>query len=432
MFKKVALNTLVQGLGKIIVLVLSLLTTGILTRTLGLGGYGEYAFITALILFFGTVSDWGTNIIAVREASQRKDERPEIFGSTVFFRLLLAGIALALVNLLIRVNPDWRTFTAPVTIGSFVLLALSLKTSLGAIFQTLLRYDLSVIVEIASSLLFLLLVLFSLSLGITLSAVIFSWLLATAAASLVGLFFARRLSPVIWGLNPRIVRRIFWEAAPAGALFLFFNLYNRIDTVLLQYFKGAEAVGIYGLAYKIYDNLVVGAAFLMNAMFPLVSAGFAAAGKGLRTKTYYQKSFDLLLGGGLAVFFVFFFLSPFLIKLLGGNEFLPAAGVLRILLFATVISYINHLTGYSLIAFGRQKTSMFIALAALVLNVLGNLLFIPLYSYTAAAVITIATEGFVLVLSIIAIRKTLGIFPSLFSFPKSWAMLLKRKADFFD
>lgn len=429
MFRKVALNTIAQGGGRAAVLLLSLITTGILTRFLGVEGYGAYAFITAFILLFGSISDWGTNIIAVREASQKKDLQPAIFGSVTFFRLALSFVGLVLLNFAIRINPAWDKFVEPVTIGSFVLLALSLKTSVGIVFQTFLRYEFSVIVEVFASFAFLALIIFMISRG--LSGVMLSWLLATMLASLLGLFFSRGLSPISWGLNAKIIKRIFWEAAPAGALFLFFNLYNRIDMIILQYFQGESAVGIYGLAYKIYDNLILGAAFLMNAMFPLLSAGFAKVGDKANLKNYYQRAFDLLLGGGLVVFFLFFAAAPLVVKLLGGDQFLLSIGTSRILLFAMVIAYFNHLTGYSLIAFGKQKTSMFIAFAALVFNVLANMILIPLYSYTAAAVVTVATEALVLLLSTLAVKNATGILPSLFSFPKTWLSLAKGKINIF-
>lgn len=430
MFGKIAFNTMAQGIGKLFSLLVSLVTTAILTRSLGLEGYGAYAFVTALVLLFGTVSDWGTNIITVREASQKKERQPVIFGSALLFRFLLATLALFLLNLVIRINPGWKDFVVPVTIGSFVLLALSLKTSLGIIFQTLLKYEFAVGVESVSSLIFLLLVVFSIGQGLGLSGVISSWVLATLLASLVGFYFARRISRIKWGIDTKIVKRIFWEAAPAGMLFLFFNLYNRIDMVMLEYFKGAEAVGIYGLAYKIHDNLILGAAFFMNAMFPLLSAG-AAKINSINLKKHYQKAFDLLLVAALGVFAIFFFAAPWVIRILGGQEFLPSISVLRILLFATVVSYFNHLTGYSLIAFGRQRLSMFIALGALIFNVLGNLIFIPLYSYTGAAVVTIVTEGLVLLLSFSAVKKTVGFAPSPFSFIETWSALARRKKNIF-
>lgn len=430
-FRSVLKNTIAQGVGKLFTLILSLVTTAILARSLGASGYGAYTFITALVLFFGTISDWGTNIIAVREAAKEKKKQSQIFGSIVLFRLFLAAVSLVLLNLLIRLRPDWQPLVFATTVASLVLIALSFKTSFNVVFQTLLRFEKSALVESLSSALFLIFVFLGLQSGRGLPAVMFGWVLATLGASLLGLFFARRLAKIDWTLNKKIVRSLFWEALPAGALFLVFNLYNRVDTIILEYFRGSFDVGIYGLAYKVHDNLVLGAAFLMNAMFPVLSRAFGKITLQEKLKDYYQKTFDLLLLASFSVGILTFILAPLLIRVLGGEDFSLSVLPLRILVLATMVSYFNHLTGYSLIAFGRQRASLLIAVLALTLNVVANILFVPKYSYLASATITIATEGFVLLLSTLVIWRTVGILPSLFSFPKTILLLFKTKGNIF-
>lgn len=418
-FKVVVKNTLAQGAGKALGVGLSLLTTALLTRLLGITGYGAYAFLTAFVLLFGTISDWGTNIIAVREASQKKGEQSTIFGTTILFRLFLTGIAFILLNSALRINPAWREYVVPGTVASLVLLFLSFKTSLGVIFQVTLKLEKAAFVEIFSSLVFLGGVFLATSLGKTLTFVMASWVLATLLSAALGFILARRAS-IKWIVDKKVVRRIFWEALPAGALFLVFNLYNRIDILILEHFKGASVVGIYGLSYKIHDTLVLGAAFLMNAMFPIFSERFSQGSKEREAlRKHYQQTFDVLLVSALLLFVAIFVAAPAIIGLLAGREFGEAAVSLRILIFATFIAYFNHLTGYSIIAFGKQKLSLIIAIFALAFNVLANWIFIPLYSFKAAAVITIATEGLVLIFSTIVIYRTIGIIPNIASFPRT-------------
>lgn len=432
-FKVVVKNTVAQGAGKALGVALSLATTALLTRLLGVNGYGTYAFLTAFVLLFGTISDWGTNIIAVREASQRKDEHRIIFGTTILFRFFLTVGAVILLNLALRINPGWGPYVAPGTVASLVLLFLSLKTSLGIIFQATLKLEKTAVVEVFSSVLFLGGVFLAANLGKDLTFVMASWVIATAAAAIVGFVLVGR-TPVIrsqaslirsqaslikWAIDKKVVKRIFWEALPAGALLLVFNLYNRIDILILEHFKGSSVVGIYGLSYKIYDTLVLGAAFLMNAMFPLFSQKFSqgmGGRKGLRE--YYQQTFDILIISATLLLIIVFLAAPAIIEFLAGREFRDSAVALRILIFATFIAYFNHLTGYSIIAFGKQKLSLLIAVAALIFNVSANWVFVPLYSFKAAAVITIATEGLVLIFSTIVVWRTIGIIPKINSFPR--------------
>jgi len=328
-----------------------------------------------------------------------------------------------LANIAIRLNPSWDTLAIPTTIASVVLIGLSLKTSFGIVFQTKLRFDLSVWVEILASSIFL---IFILVFPNGLNAVLYSWILSTFLASILAFLLASKLTKYIWVINTAIVKKIFKEALPAGALFLVFTIYNRIDTIILQSFSGSDAVGIYGLAYKMHDNFVMGAAYFMNSLFPILSLSFSQKRLG-ELKNIYQKSFDLLFVGSLVLFISIFSLAPLLVNILGGSDFSESVGVLRILLLATVIAYFNHLTGYSLIAFGKQRLSLAIAATALTINVLANWIFIPTFSYKAAAWITVATEGLVLLLSSIVVAKTIGMYPSLFSWPKTLLSLLTKR-----
>lgn len=430
MFKVVAKNTLAQGFGKIFTVILSLITTAILTRFLKGDGYGSYVFITAFVLLFGSVADWGTNITAVRKASQSNKEQPIIFGSILLFRLILALASVLLFNFVIRLNPLWQNIVGPATAASLVLVALSLKTSFNIIFQTKLRFEFSSIVEVLSSSTLLLGVALSYFLNKGLNEVMGFWVVSACIAAAVSYYFASRISPISWTIDKRIIANVFTEALPAGALLLVFSVYNRIDVLILDHFRDKTSVGAYGLAYKVYDNLVLGAAFLMNSLFPILASLYSKK-NFLSLRAYYLKTFDILLSVGLVVSATAWVFAPIAVRLLGSGEFPQSVGVLRILVFAILVAYLNHLTGFSLLAFGKQKASLIIALIALLFNILSNWIFIPLYSYKAAAVITIATEGLVLVLSSVVVWKTIGVFPTLFSFPKTLVLLIKTKGKSF-
>lgn len=429
MFKKIAANTLSQILGKIGTLLFSLLTTSLLAQSLGVEGYGQYTFITALVLLFGTTSDWGTQIITVREASKQKDKQNEIFGTAIILRLALALVSFSVLNLLVRFNSSWANLSTPITIASFILFFVSVKTSLGAIFQTFFKLGKAAVLEVFLALIFLLLVFVSLKSNLGLSGVMVSWIVATSLSVFLGFYFVSKITTISWKFNKQVAKSLLWESFPAGALFLFFNIYDRLDILVLEHFKGLEIVGIYGLPYKIYGNLTMGAAFLMNSLFPVFSEEFSKKGDKKTLQNYYQKTFDVIFASGLVVSFVFFALAPIIIFLLGGKNYMESVGLLRILIFANIISYVNHLTGFSLIAFGKQKSSLLIATAALIFNAVTNWVLVPIFSFYASAVLTVATEGLVLVLSMVVVWKTIGIVPSPLLFPKTVCGFLKEKFE---
>jgi O-antigen/teichoic acid export membrane protein len=430
LFPKIAFNTLIQIIGRVVVIALTIVTTAILTRHLGVTGFGNYIFITALIMFFSSIADWGTGIISVREASKDKEEEEKIFGNALLIRLGLALISFLIINLFVRFLPQFSGLILATAIASTLLFFWSLRTSCQIVFQTKLRFDQHVLVEVLASALFFLLLISLLIFSPNLNQIFLVLSFSSLLASLLALFLVRRLTSLVLQPDWHLIKRIFLEALPTGALLLVFSIYNKIDIFILQSIKGAESVGTYGLAYKIHDNLILGAAFLANALFPILSKCANESGLNNRLRLIYKKSFDILFMAGIFLMVSVLIFAPLIIQIIGGREFTASTLVLRILVFGTFIAYFNHLTGYSLIALGKQKISLIVAVMALIWNVGLNLIFIPRYSYLAAAVVTIATEGLVLILTSVYLAKKFNLKPS-FSFPKTLVEIIKTRGKIF-
>jgi O-antigen/teichoic acid export membrane protein len=109
-------------------------------------------------------------------------------------------------------------------------------------------------------------------------------------------------------------------------------------------------------------------------------------------KRAWKKIFDAtslltwpLVAGG------FILATPIMI-LVGGEEFLSSGLILKILIFAVGGIFFSALFSYTMISFGQQrrliKPYVFVAVSSLLLY----LVFIPRYSYYAAALITLYSE----------------------------------------
>lgn len=413
-------NTAFQTLGKAVTVCSSLILTWFIRGKLQNDGFGIYIFVSAFVLFFGNIADWGTSLISVREASKTKDKKT-VFSTTLILRFILSLGAFVLVNIVIRANPEWRSFVFPTTIASLVLIFLSLKTSINIIFQTAIRLGVSTLIEVVFSLLFLVLGVLTILWGLGVNGIFASWVISTALVVLISIFFAPTLlSFSNW--DTKTASHLIKESLPTGVLLIVFSVYNRVDIIILQHFWGIRDVGIYGLPYKIYETLVVVAAYIMNTTYPLLSQNKNTS----NFKLIFQKSFDILTGTSLLLLLLTLLLAP-TITVLWGTSALMSVAPLRILSFAIFFSYLNHLTGYSLIALGRQTVSLLIGVFALFINIVSNWILIPHYSYIVASWMTVVTEGFVFVVSGTYLFKRLGYLPSFFSFPKTIYSLVFKK-----
>lgn len=436
--QKVAFNTLIQIVSKATTVVFGLLTTILLTGYLGREGYGNYMLVMTMVIMFGALADWGTAIIGVREASKEKEKQAKILAEVFLIRLGLALGAAFLMFLAAFFLPlqsaNQVIVRQGIMLGSLILILFAIKVSFGVVFQTKLQMEKLAAVDITMSVLIFLVSWYFIRLGLTILFLVGAVIIAGIVALLVAWFLAWRTVKFEFRLNKKFVRHFFDESLPMGAILLMFTVDNKIDTVMLGSIKGSNAVGIYAIAYRIYDVLILGAAYLMNALLPVISQYSDLKQWGEKVKYLYQKAFDILLLMGIVVVFLTWLLAPLAVKVLTQQryfEFFDAVFVLRILAIALFLAYFNHLTGYTIVALGKQRPYFFIALSALIFNVTANLILIPRLSYYGAATVTILTEGLVLIITTIFIFRLLKIIPSVLKFPGTAIQLVKKKGAIF-
>ncbi|MCL4389994.1 MAG: flippase [Patescibacteria group bacterium] len=407
--RKIAANTAAQMTGKAASTVLGVVITILLTRYLGPAGFGTFTFILVFVTMFGTAADWGLTLITVREASQDARVANEIIGNVLVIRLLLAALAAAVAVAVMHLLPYDPLTQTLVLIASLTLLAISLKTSFQIIFNVKLRMENTAISDFCANLLTMLLVFGVINFNWGITGVVLAYLAGDIFSALVAGFLGFRLLPIRLSLAHPATRYLLLESLPMGAILVTFTIYNRIDTVILSAVKGDVAVGFYGAAYRIFEVLVLGAAYFSNAILPLISN--LAQHDRVKLGEIYRKAFVVLLLLGSAVAAVNYLLAPLGIALIAGAKFAPAVPALQILSLALVVSYLNHLNGYTLIALGKQWWSFVVAIGALFLNVGLNWILIPYFSLYGAAAITFVTEGSIALASVILIHKMIGVSP---------------------
>ncbi len=89
--RAIAGNTVVQVAGKFIGTLLGILTVAVMTRLLGLAGYGEFTTAISFLQFFGILVDFGLTLTMIRMISDAKAEETRV-ASNIFTLRLVSGI----------------------------------------------------------------------------------------------------------------------------------------------------------------------------------------------------------------------------------------------------------------------------------------------------------------------------------------------------
>jgi O-antigen/teichoic acid export membrane protein len=103
--------------------------------------------------------------------------------------------------------------------------------------------------------------------------------------------------------------------------------------------------------------------------------------------------------------------APVLVRVVFSQAFVPGANALPVLAGAFVFMCYGYLNSTLLTVMGLQGRLLRISLIALVVNVLGNLVAVPLFGYMGAAWMTLITEVVVFGFSLRIIQRGLGGLP---------------------
>lgn len=427
--KKVAYNVSFQALGKAINVVIGLTSVAIITRYLGVEGYGAYTTAFAYITVFSVLSDFGFFWIIVKRIAAGEDTS-RVIQKTLSLRLLLA-LAVFILALLLLVFTPYE----PVVKLSILIIALSIiwssQTSVyTALFQSKLKMDLATIAEILGRVLglVLLLVVVNLSLGLlfVVGAAVFSTLLNYIFSFIFSLKYAKPGYLFDYSYWKLFVR----EAWPIGVVSILSLVYFKVDTIILSLLKGPLDVGIYGTPYKILEILVALPVMFIGSIFPALTSAFTQKNME-RLKRLFQISFDTLAIGAIGVVAIILPLSRPITDFIAGAEFVRTSTVslwgvdmtsdiiLQILIFAVSLSFINALFTNSIVVFGNQRKLILPYAVATVFNLASNFLLIPRYSYVAAAITTVITEVIIVVATYLIVNSSIYVGLSLKNLAKT-------------
>jgi O-antigen/teichoic acid export membrane protein len=401
----------IQALGRVVIMAAGLVSVSILTRHLGIAGYGVYTTATVFLSFFIALSDWGIPTIVARDLAKSTRGDSDLVGTVLVGRILLAIpaalLAIAIAWLIYPHNLDIKN---AILILSFTLLSNSAISTLVAYFQARLEMQFPTLAEIAARLVTLGLIILSVMHGDGIYDIMSIVLIGSFIQLIVLWWFIRRELKPDFEFDRALFRTIFLASLPLGAAIILNAIYFKVDALILSILRPVTEVGIYGAAYKVLELILVFPALFGTSVFPILSRQARTMPK---FRESLQRSLNFMLLLAVPIFVGGLVTAPSIIAVIGGNEFMAATEPLKVLLAAAVFTFINILNGLAVIALNRQKDALWINVSGLLLNVVLNFLFIPQYGYMAAAINTLVAEAYVTGANFYILHRFAGFTPSL-------------------
>lgn len=393
-------NFLFLILGNGIRWVLSFFVTVYLAKVLGAAGFGKLSFAFSIFAYGVLLSDLGLTILGTRRIAQQKDSPDTITSDVLSLRFILAFIAFAILLLFSLFFPLERETRVLLSIYSFSIFFYSLY--LDWFFRGRERMAHIALSSIIIQIIYVTLVFSFIRQQQDLIRIPFLWFagMGSGTAFLLIMFYLR---------NHRLTFRMNFPllkvSIPLGIAAIMNQVYFHFDLITIGFIKGATAVGLYNAGFKLITFLLsVDTAFAW-VYFPMVSRFFTESKEKLKKLIFTSTKLIFLFVTPLA--FAGTLLAERLIVLIFGTEFSGAANAFRILIWAIPLTSIQTIFAFGLLGCHREKRYSVAMVIGTVLNVLLNILLIPRFGISGAAIATIISEVAMLTLMFLWFRDIL-------------------------
>lgn len=396
--RKIAKNTTVLFISQIITYVLGFFITVYTVRYLSVENYGILSTALALTGIYVVFSDLGLGTLTVREVARDKSLTRKYVGNITAMKFILSLFTFLLTIATVYIIGYSGNTVTVIYILTVSYLFNAFSSIFYAIFQSYQKMEYQSIATILNSVVMLIGTLMAIYLGLDVIAFALVYLAANAV-NFIYVFITYAWKFYLPNIE---VDLDFWkptikEALPMSLTSIFAILIFRVDTVMLSIIKGVEAVGFYNAAYRLMEALIFFPAVYVTSIFPVFSTLYVSSQKPL--KSAYKKSFKYLTIISLPIAVGITLLADQIILLIFKSAYIPSILTLQILIWVLPFSFVNYMLGSLLTSMNRQITLLKITICSLAVTVVLNLVFIPMYSYLGAAVVTVATDAFAVALS---------------------------------
>jgi O-antigen/teichoic acid export membrane protein len=400
-------NTLYRSVGEIVGRLASLALFAEMARKLGESGLGAFVFAVAYLGFVMVAVDLGLDRYMLRAVVRERGGASHMFFNVLGLKLVLALplFALGLLGVHVLGYSEEAELTALALAPG--VLADSVARTQSSYFMAYERGGPPSVADAIQRMLSAGLGIGALQAGYGVEAVAASYSIGSLVGVLIGfLLLHRTIGVPVRAVSRRRWRALASESIPFAIQDTFSVLLARMDTLILSLIAAQAAVGRYGAAYRLFEStflITYALAGSFSAMYTYLTPGGDPP-----LRFVFQQSLKLAVVILMPLTVAFAVLARPISRLIYGASFGVAALPLRILAPAVLLMSVVTLCVALIVSQANARQVVMPAAVMAGLNVVLNLVLIPLYSDTGAATAMLATEVVYAAWMMVLARRAVG------------------------
>lgn len=376
------------GVGPIIGMGISMLTVPITTRILTPEEYGKSSLFTLFQSIFLIIGLMGLDQGFVRFYNDKEIDKTKLMQNSLFYPLLLSGVLILIsiffykpISIFLFGSVEFGLMIAfcfyipALLINRFLLLQIRMDLK-GKIYSFL-----SIFTQVIT---FITLICFLHFYQKTFRSIVYATIIGMVISTFVCLIFSNKnfiLTKYVY--SKKLQKQLFKFSLPLVPSFILSWLLNSFDKVGLRTWSDFNQLGLYSAAFKIVALLNVFQNIFTTTWVPIAYKWYE--------EDVPNEKFEDVSTVVLAIFVILFSLIIVfrnIIMLFLGEQYRNTASIFVFLLFVPVMYTVSETTCYGINFAKKTVYSLYIAIIASFLNLLGNFLLIPKYGAEGAAITT--------------------------------------------
>ncbi|MCI4627221.1 MAG: flippase, partial [Candidatus Magnetoovum sp. WYHC-5] len=380
----------------------------VLTRFLGVEGFGAFSVAVSFVSLFNYVFDGGTNLFLIREVA--KDvHTPWKFVRPVFnIKLLLAVVTfILLIVSSLFLNYSDTIFYSIIVYGLYVFFV-NLTNTFTGFFTGLERMEYDAAVSVISRIFIVLLITVLTFLGVTLPSLMLAYLVPGVFifCVIVYLYFAYIKTHFKTTKFHVSHGSIIKEALPFAVGTLMGEFFFHVDKVMLSKLSSVTSVGFYNSAYKLSYVSVFIASSITMPFYPYFARKWHQ--NPTQGANIFYIIFKLLLAVSVPIALTMTIYANKIVLLVFGVDYLPSVLLLQTLTWSIPPIYLTHLTARAMEAMGFQRVTAKSMLYCSITDIFLNVFFIKWFGPLGAAISTVFASLLLLYIHVSFLQKQMS------------------------
>jgi O-antigen/teichoic acid export membrane protein len=355
-------STRVGGYG--LTILLSVGSSALLFRHLGVVAGGHYVLVISLVTLAGGMTDAGLSMIGVRELATRDPTgRAALMRSLSGLRLALTFVGIAVAVLFAAVVGYSATLVLGTLIAGVGISLQVLQDTYAISLTARLRLTWVAAADLLRQTVMVVAIVALVLAGASLLPFYFATIPAGIATVALTAYLVKGTFPLLPAIDVAHWRGLLGETLTFSLATAVASIYFRVAILIVSLVASSLQTGYFGVSFRVIEVLVTVPQLLVGASFPI----FARAARDDRVRLAYAigRTFDgcLILGAGIGLALLVG--APFVIGVVGGPKFHPADIVLRIQGIALIASFTGAVWGYALLSLRRHRAMLVCTLASL-------------------------------------------------------------------